>query len=190
MSRIEKALEKANKMRHSFKKSIAEETNASEYVVSPAKKMNIMSKKSVLIGLILSAIAASLLLFSIINYFVLKTPQQVQPQGSVLPKEATSFNRMEDTRRIIKEESSRLQKPSKAIFTIQAGAFRNAPYAKALATRLEKKGYKVYIKSTEEKDGKLFKVCIGNFSTRQEAESLSEEIEKTEDYLQTFVTLY
>lgn len=207
MSRIERALEKANKMRHSIKEAIAEETNTAEHVVLPAKKINIMSNKSVLIGLILSAIVASLLLFSIINYFVLKPltesphiksptpiqkeelPQQVQPQGSVLPKEAMPLNGMEDTRKETKEESSQLQKPSKTIFTIQAGAFRNALYAKALATRLEEKGYKVYITQLEEKDGRLFKVCVGNFSNRQKAESLSNKIKETED-LQTFITLY
>ncbi len=190
MSRIEQALEKANKERESIKKSIAEETNSAEYVVSPAKKMHIMSNKSVLIGLILSIIVASLLLFSIINYFVLKTPRQLQPPGSVQPKEALSLNGMADSRKVIEEESSKLQIPSKAIFTIQAGAFRNALYARALATKLEKKGYKAYIKPIDGKDGRLFKVCVGNFNTRQEAKSLSDEIEKTEDYLQTFITLY
>ena len=207
MSRIEQALEKANKIRHPIKQNISEETNNSEILVFPAKKMNIMSSKSVLIGLILSVIVASLLLFSIVNYFVLKTltksphmksptpiqkvelSQPVQPQGSGLPKETAFLNGMEDTRKEIKEESSKLQKPSKAIFTIQAGAFRNAVYAKALATGLEEKGYKVYITPLEEKDGKIFKVCIGNFSNRQEAENLSKKIKKTGD-LQTFITLY
>lgn len=189
MSRIERALEKANKRRHSIKKSIAGEMNAAEYMVSPAKKMNIMSNKFVLIGLILSTIVASLLLFSMINYFVLKTSQHVYTQGSDLPKEALSLNGMEDTRNIIKEESSQLRKPSKAIFTIQAGAFSNALYAKALVKRLEKRGYTVYIKPIEENDKRLFKVCIGNFSNRQEAESLSKKIKETED-IQTFITLY
>ena len=157
-----------------------------------------MGNKSV----ILIATVSTFLLFTIVNYHDFKTHtfailiqekellQQVQPEGSVLPKEALSLDGIEDSRKEIKDESSQFQKPSKATFTVQVGAFRNAPYAKALATRLEKKGYKVYINPIEKKDGRLFKVCVGNFSTRQEAESLSEEIEKTEDYLQTFVTLY
>ncbi len=207
MSRIERALEKANKMRHSMKDAFAEETNTAKNIVFPAKRINIMSNKSFLIGLILSAIVTSLLLFSIINYFVLEnlteslhikspTPsqkeellQKVQPQGSVLHKEAMSLSGMKGSRKEINEESSQLQKPSKAIFTVQVGAFRNTLYAKALATRLHGKGYKVYITSLEEKDGRLFKVCVGNFNNRQKAEILSDKIKNTED-LQTFISLY
>lgn len=207
MSRIEQALEKANKIRHSMKDRRRNKYVRKNYLFS--KEQNIMSNKTVLIGLILSAIvASSLLLFSIINFFVLKTPtesphnmksstpiqkeelpQQIQPQASVLPKEAMSLSGVEDPGKEKKGESSHLRKPSKAIFTIQVGAFRNAIYAKALAKRLAEKGYKAYIISLEEKHVRLFKVCVGNFSNRQEAESSSDKIKKTED-LQTFITLH
>lgn len=156
-----------------------------------------MSNKSV----ILIATVSTFLLFTIVNYHDFKTRtfaipiqekellQQVQPEGSVLPKEALSLDGIEDSRKEIKDESSQFQKPSKATFTVQVGAFRNAPYAKALATRLDEMGYKAYTTSLKEKDGRLFKVCVGNFKNRQEAQSLSKKIKKTED-LQTLITLY
>jgi cell division septation protein DedD len=207
MSRIERALEEAKKTRHLNKEAIAEETNTTEHVIFPAKKINIMSNKTVFIGLILAIIFVSLFLFSVINYFVLKKliesphmmsstsiqredpSQQVQPQVSALPKEAVSLNGIEYTQKEIKEKSSPSHKPPKAKFTIQVGAFTNAQYAKALAARLNKKGYKVYTTPLEEKDGKLFKVSVGNFSNRQQAESLSKKIQKNEN-LHTFITLY
>jgi len=75
------------------------------------------------------------------------------------------------------------------LFTVQVGAFRNASYAQGLAARLEGKGYKVYITSLENKDGVLYKVRVGKFTNRQEAENLSGEIKKTEG-LHTFITLF
>lgn len=75
------------------------------------------------------------------------------------------------------------------IFTVQVGAFRNASYAQDLAARLQGKGYKVFITSLEKKDGILFKVRVGKFTNRQEADNLSGEIKKIEG-LQTFITLF
>ena len=94
-----------------------------------------------------------------------------------------------EDRKETKEEYLQLQEPLEAIFTVQVGAFRNASYAHGLAARLEGKGYKVYITSLENKEGILFKVRIGKFTNKQEAENLSEKIKKTEG-LQTFITLF
>jgi cell division septation protein DedD len=98
--------------------------------------------------------------------------------GLVLKSEAV------ENKKETEEKSSQLHKPSKDIFTVQVGAFKEASYAKALATRLYEKGYKVYVTYDE----MLFKVCIGKFSDREKADSLSEKIKKTEG-LQAVVTL-
>jgi cell division septation protein DedD len=191
---IAQVLQKAKKMRHLNKKTNAEETNTVKIVV-----------------ISVAVIITSLFLFSmnnIIHYFVLKKTlteslhmksptliqqedlsQQVKPQGLLLPKEAVSPTKMEDTRKEIKEKYSPFQKPSKAKFTIQVGAFSNPQYAKALATRLDEKGYKVYINPLEEKDERLFRVRVGNFSNRQQAERISKKIMKNE-YLETFIALH
>jgi hypothetical protein len=102
-----------------------------------------------------------------------------------------TFN--EEVKKEIKKEFSQPQKPSEeplaVIFTVQVGAFKNASYAKALAKRLHEKGYETYITSFENKDGMLFKVRVGKFSNRQEAENLSGKINNMEGF-QTFVTLF
>ena len=92
----------------------------------------------------------------------------------------------------IKKEAPQPQtpsgKPSGVIFTVQAGAFRNASYAKAFETRLKEKGYNAYINQSEsKKGGKLYKVCIGKFTEREEAKTLSEKIRNSEG-IQTVVT--
>jgi len=88
-----------------------------------------------------------------------------------------------------KEEPLQPRKPSEAIFAVQVGSFRNASYAKALATKLYEKGYKAYIThSVTKEDERLYKVCIGKFSDKEKAKSLSKKIQKTEG-LETFVTL-
>ncbi len=81
-----------------------------------------------------------------------------------------------------------LVKPSGVIFTVQAGAFRNESYAKALETLLKEKGYSAYTTLSESKEGeKLYKVCIGKFTERKEAKTLSEKLRNSEG-IQTFVT--
>lgn len=208
MSRIERALEKAKRIRHLNEEVTAEETNTAEHVVFPARKI-IMSNKTVFAVLIFAIIVASLFVFSVINYFVLKKlierpemkiqtsiqkenlSQQVQPpqESSGLPNETVSVNGSGSTRKEPEEKSLPPQKLARAKFTVQVGAFTNVRYAKSLAKRLDKKAYKVYITQSEEKGEKLYKVSIGNFSSRQEADSLSKEI-NTEENLDTFIAVH
>ena len=74
------------------------------------------------------------------------------------------------------------------IFTVQAGAFKNASYAEALMAWLKEKGYSAYMTLSESKEGgKLYKVYIGKFTERDEAKTISEKIRNNEG-IQTFVT--
>lgn len=73
-------------------------------------------------------------------------------------------------------------------YTVQAGAFKSATDANSLKEKLAKKGYTSYIIRTETKKHEiLYKVMIGEFNTRKEADVLSLKIKKSEG-LQTFVT--
>jgi len=111
--------------------------------------------------------------------------EQFQSQASVLPEKVSSQSK---TAEIQKEKSLRSSISSKAVFTVQVGAFEDASYAEALKKELNKKGYKVYITTLELKGNeKLHKVCIGRFVSREKAEVLSTKIKKKEG-LQTFVT--
>ena len=73
-------------------------------------------------------------------------------------------------------------------YTVQTGAFKDISDANVLKSRLDQKGYKTYIAPTETKTHKkLYKVMVGDFVTRKEAEVLSIKIKKAEG-LKTFVT--
>jgi len=78
--------------------------------------------------------------------------------------------------------------PKTRKYTVQAGVFKDASVAEALKSKLDKKGYRTYIIPFETKrHKKLYKVMVGEFSTRKEAEVLSIKIKNAES-LQTFVT--
>ena len=74
-------------------------------------------------------------------------------------------------------------------YTVQVGAFRNASDADALRSNLGKKGYKTFLIELKAKNVEpLYKVTVGSFSARNEAELLSAKMKKSEG-LKTFVTL-
>jgi cell division septation protein DedD len=114
---------------------------------------------------------------------------EAQSPVSVSPKEAVPLREKTDVEKETKEKSIQPQKHSKQIFTVQAGAFRNASHAKTLKTMLTKKGYDAYINTSRSKKGEvLYKVWIGKFSDRKKAETLATKI-KTAEGIQTFVAL-
>jgi len=85
-------------------------------------------------------------------------------------------------------ESLQPQKSSSRTFTVQAGAFRNLYYAKALQKRLSEMGYDAHVNLSNSKNEKnLYKVYVGTFDEKKEAETLCKKIENSER-LKTFVT--
>jgi len=111
--------------------------------------------------------------------------KKFQLQDAVSPEVVeTQSGSVEDK----KETSLQSQRPSDTIFTVQVGAFKNHSYAEALTTHLKEKGYTAYIILSGSKNGgKLHKVCIGKFTEREKAKTLSEKIRNSEG-LQAFVT--
>lgn len=86
--------------------------------------------------------------------------------------------------------SQEAHKTSKKVrYTVQTGAFKNEAEADSMKEKLSKKGYKVFVVPTRGKQGTmLYKVMIGEFSNRKEAELLSVRIKKGEG-IRAFVTL-
>lgn len=69
----------------------------------------------------------------------------------------------------------------KAVFTVQAGAFRRQKDADALKRSLEAKGYQVSIRKESNSKGTiLFKVCVGGFERKEEASVTALKLKKTE----------
>jgi cell division septation protein DedD len=79
-------------------------------------------------------------------------------------------------------------KSSKIVYTIQLGAFKNPLDAETLKVKFDKKGFKAFVIDSNSKNGeRLYKVWVGEFATRKEAEEVSLKIKKTEG-LQPFIT--
>jgi cell division septation protein DedD len=78
---------------------------------------------------------------------------------------------------------------TKVKYTVQIGAFKNDSEADSLKSKFNKKGYKAFTIVAKTKNHvKLYKVMIGEFSRREEAELLSVKIKRAEG-LRTFVAL-
>jgi len=107
-------------------------------------------------------------------------PEQLQEH---LDQETQQAQKTQNSKETKKTETL---KPRK--YTVQAGAFKNVSDANILKEKLDKKGYKTYIALSGTKNHKkLYKVMLGDFATRKEAEILSVKMKKSEG-LNTFVT--
>jgi cell division septation protein DedD len=117
-----------------------------------------------------------------------------QPEAILSPLQAPSVPKKiappvttEKAGKGTQKKSARLQKRPETMFTVQVGAFHKLSYATSLKTMLGKKGYNTHVTTSESKEGKLYKVWIGKFSDKKEAETRCEKIKKTEG-LQAFVS--
>jgi cell division septation protein DedD len=76
----------------------------------------------------------------------------------------------------------------KAIYSVQVGALHDRAMAEKIRKRYEKQGYKTYLFVTKnKKHEKIYKIRVGEFEKRDDAEILSGKMKKTEG-LYTFVT--
>ncbi len=115
-----------------------------------------------------------------------KDPQQtIQPKATEKPK--LKQDDKESDENLEPRKTSKTSKAKK--YTLQAGAFKNASEANALKSKLQKKGYKISVTTTKSKNHeKLYKVLVGEFNIRKEAELLAVKMKKSEG-LHPFVTL-
>jgi cell division septation protein DedD len=125
-----------------------------------------------------------------------QTQKPQEPQQTVKAQQAQETQKTQITKEteqtpITKEtkQTKETQETTKTRkYTVQAGAFKDASDANALKATLDKKGYKTFVTPVEIKRHKnLYKVMIGDFADKKEAEVLSIKIKKAEG-LKTFVT--
>ena len=80
------------------------------------------------------------------------------------------------------------RKPGVRTYTVQVGAFRHFADASALKDKFDQKGFMVYVQESFTKNNqKIYKVRVGEFRSRNDAEKMSAKIKKAEG-LSTFVT--
>ncbi|NWF97453.1 MAG: SPOR domain-containing protein [Nitrospirae bacterium] len=114
---------------------------------------------------------------------------QIQTKTQPLTQEQqNNQNEKSKTSHSTNTESSNKNGKSKK-YTVQVEAFKNQDAAEELKDKLSKKGYKVVVVlSDKRKNNKLYKVLVGEFSTRKEAEIMSIKIRKFEKLQHAFVT--
>jgi hypothetical protein len=135
------------------------------------KQKEYKDQRTVIAVLILSAIfIISVMFITVINYYVWRDKTYVR----------SDMKSLDQT--VQKEKSIPL-------FTLQAGAFNDAYYAKSLMKRLIEKGYPAFITISYSKEKRFYKVFIGKFNERTEAEKMSVKIKNAEG-IYTFVTLW
>ena len=66
-----------------------------------------------------------------------------------------------------------------AAFTLQVTALKERSEADAVAKRLTAKGYSAYVMTT---DGSVYRVRVGRFKTRQDAEAVATRLQKEEQF--------
>ncbi|HSK11551.1 MAG TPA: SPOR domain-containing protein [Vicinamibacterales bacterium] len=74
-----------------------------------------------------------------------------------------------------------LTEPAGPGFAVQIVALRDRPKAEAVARRLASKGHRAYV-APGGRDGRMHRVLVGKFKTRQEAEQVKRRIEKEEQF--------
>ncbi|MBI5187764.1 MAG: SPOR domain-containing protein [Nitrospirae bacterium] len=170
------------------------------------KKTDLKEKSFVFLigrGVFITAILTTSALSFTLGYFVGKIarpqPQPVENsitatrQASTEQKDVAPTLQPEQTQKTpetqqTQETQKTRETPKTKKYTVQVSAFQNASDAERLKKKLDKKGYKTYITTSEtKKHEKLYKVRTGEFKSRKEAEILSIKIRKTEG-LQAFVT--
>lgn len=167
----EGVLEESNLTRNEVLKSDLQNISPQLHNIKTEKQKDYGDRKAVIAVPILSAIfIIGVMIITVINYYVWIDRTTIRPEtgSSDLPAQ---------------------RKDAVQLFTVQAGAFSDAFYAKSLMNILNKKGYPVFITISHSKEKRLYKVFIGKFSKRLEAEKLSDKIKKSEG-IQTFVTLW
>jgi cell division septation protein DedD len=121
-------------------------------------------------------------------------PRETEPQPSPDPKKAqlsqeTPKNRQAQESNLVQKtpENDKAAKTRK--YTVQVEAFKSSSTAYALNEKLNKKGYKTSVISVKtKKNENLFKVIVGEFTNRKEAEVMSVKLKKTENLQHAFVT--
>ncbi|MBE0425557.1 MAG: SPOR domain-containing protein [Nitrospirae bacterium] len=128
--------------------------------------------------------------------------QQPEQQQDLIIKPPETTETTQETRQFQKIPKSREAKKTIQIeetdktgethktrkYTVQVGAFKNISDADALKESLNEKGYKAFVTQAEtKKQETIYKVKVGEFNTRKEADLLSVKIRKSEG-LKPFVT--
>lgn len=100
----------------------------------------------------------------------------------VAPRETQTMGASNESREKQAALPHQCQPIVEGLYVVQAGAFKMLSYAQNLRNALDKKGYSSYITvSGSSEDARIFRVLVGRFVERKQAQSLADEIRKKEN---------
>jgi cell division septation protein DedD len=105
------------------------------------------------------------------------TPSKSAPRKAAPPKSQSTPSAAPTSSRLVGSESG--------VYTIQVVALKTKDAAESLVTRLRGKGYRAYVESGS--SAGLFRVRVGRFGSRTEADKVAERLRDTEKF-KPFVT--
>jgi cell division septation protein DedD len=73
-------------------------------------------------------------------------------------------------------------------WTVQVNAFPDANSAKIWVDRLKNKGYNAYVTEVRNQDKVWYRVRVGHYDTRSEAEKIEETLKTKENFTKAFAT--
>jgi cell division septation protein DedD len=115
-----------------------------------------------------------------------KTEKKIE-EKSLSSKKLQQSRQLQAAKKTLQSQQN--TKPSKPVFTVQAGLFQNALNAKNLKETLLGRGYDAFIITSKSKTGQtLYRVYIGKFSDRKRADGIAKKIRR-ETGMQAFVTV-
>jgi cell division protein FtsN len=112
-----------------------------------------------------------------------KIQKPQKPQETKKQLTASKLSLSQETQKEIPQNSAHSKR-----YTVQVEAFKHVSSANSLKQKLIKKGYKASVTSVQSKNHeKLYKVIVGDFETRKEADTFSAKLKKSENLKHAFV---
>jgi cell division septation protein DedD len=124
----------------------------------------------------------------------IQATRESRPQPSPELKKAqltqeTPITRQAQETKIVQKNPETVKADKTRKYTVQVEAFKNSSTADALKEKLSEKGYKASVISLKTKKREnLFKVIVGEFTNRKEAEVMSVKLKRAENLQHAFVT--
>jgi cell division septation protein DedD len=120
-------------------------------------------------------------------------PKDVKPQVKVeapaeraVSKRAEKANPTDDTPKKTEAERSAETKDQGAVWRAQVNAFPDDRSAKQLVERLKNKGYNAYVTEVQNRGKTWYRVSVGRYSSREQANKVVEALKSKENYTKTF----
>ncbi len=117
-----------------------------------------------------------------------KAPGKIAKAEAAAPKTDTKSEKVKAESTLEKTEASESAEAADAgkIWRAQVNAFPDERSAKLLVDRLKNKGYNAYVSETQNRGKTWYRVSVGRFNSREEAEKIVETLRTKENHPKAF----